>query len=207
MALRAEAARLSKLLVDSGVGEDFEQAQRQIDRFTLEVVVGDDASTPAAHAAVLTAVSVGSRCFGGGICVTGRVEQPVISALPLRGASLAEATAGLGARPLVGLPDFTILVGRAAPIAGRPGLAARWHGWTAGVCELDSGGGIGDDGSNPLAGVAAGALAIAAAFDHVRGQPPGDRVDVDLWGSENPPQFGDVLLPGALWIVGLGNLG
>jgi len=207
MALKPEAARLSKLLVDSGFGEDFEQAQRQIDGLTLEIVVGDGSSNPAAHAAVLTAVSVGGRCFGGGVRVTGRVNQPVISALPVRGPSLADATADLGARPLTGEADFTVVIGRAAPIAGRLGIAARWGGWMAGVRALDTGEDIGGDSLNPLAGVAAGALGVAAAFDHVRGQASGDRVDVDLWGSGKPPMFSDVLLPGAIWIIGLGNLG
>lgn len=207
MALKPEAARLSKLLVDSGVGEDFEQAQRRIDRLTLEVVVGDGASSPAAHAAVLTAVSVGGRCFGGGVRVTGRVDQPVLSALPVRRTSLADATADLGARPFEGKPEFTVLVGHAEPLTGQPCIVAHWDHWTAGVRVLDARERVGGDGSNPLAGVAAGALAVATAFDHVRGEPPTDRVDVDLWGSANAPAFGDVLLPGAMWLVGLGNLG
>jgi hypothetical protein len=98
-----------------------------------------------------------------------------------------------------------VLVGGAEPATDRPCIAAHWDGWTAGVRA--PGAATGGDGSNPLAGLAAGALAVAAAFDHVRGRPASERFDVDLWGSADAPAFGDVLLPGAIWLVGLGNLG
>lgn len=206
MALALEAARLSKLLVDEGAGT-FEDAQRHIEKLTLEVVVGEGASTPAAHAAILTAVSVGSRCFRGGVRVTGHVDQPVISTLPILGASLRGATTSLGAHAFKGDANFTVVIGQGKLNHGQHGIAAYWNGWKAGLREVEARDMSEVDGSNPLSGVAAGALAVAAAFDHARGQPAGSRGDVDLWGCDVAPCFGEVLLPGAIWIVGLGNLG
>jgi len=82
MALNRQIARLAKILVDSE-GILFDEAQARLKSLTLEVVVGDDTLSPAAHAAVLTVVSVGHRTFLGGVRVRGRLDQPLNTALPL----------------------------------------------------------------------------------------------------------------------------
>ena len=207
MALEREIARLSKILVDStGIG--FDEAQARLRALTLEIVIGSDAASPAAHAAALTAVSTGRRSFLGGVRLAGRVSQPVITALPCSGMPLGEACAALGASSYEGEPGFRIFIGGGEAGDERPGVTAFWDGWTAGVRCPGERVPATVDGSNPLAGVTAGGLAVGAAFDHARGKSGTLPADIHLWDGElEAPPFADVFLPGALWIVGLGNLG
>lgn len=207
MALEREIARLSKILVDSsGIG--FGEAQARLRALTLEIVIGSEARSPAAHAAALTAVSTGRRSFLGGVRVTGEVSQPVITALPCSGTPLGEACAALGASFFEGEPGFRIFIGGGEAENERLGVAAFWDGWSAGVRAAGECAAAAVDGSNPLAGVAAGGLAVGTAFDHARGKRGALPADIHLWDTgQGAPAFADVFLPGALWIVGLGNLG
>ncbi len=105
MALDRQIARLAKILVDSEE-ISFDEAQARLRALTLEIVVGSGATSPAAHAAILTAVLVASRTFVGGVRVTGAVEGRLNSALPIRAESLAAAA------ELVGASDFDQIVSR-----------------------------------------------------------------------------------------------
>ena len=60
MALDKQIVRLTRILVDSEK-ISFDEAQARLQALTLEIVVGSDAVSPAAHAAILTAVSVASN--------------------------------------------------------------------------------------------------------------------------------------------------
>lgn len=207
MALDRQIARLSKILVDS---EDitFDEAQARLRALTLEIIVGDDATTPAAHAAVLTAVSVGSRTFVGGVRLSGADEQPLNSALPLAAQTLAAAAELVGASDFEGPPAQRVWIGAAPTPADACAISAWWNGWRAGIAAAVEA--ISDAGENPLCGIAAGALAVGIAFDAARGRAIELPVEVDLWPTaegEEPPAFADVYLPAALWLVGLGNLG
>jgi hypothetical protein len=206
VALDKQIARLSKILVDSE-GITFDAAQARLRGLTLEIVVGDDAVTPAAHAAILTAVSVGSRTFVGGVRLTGAVEQQLNSALPLAARTLSGAAELVGVSTFTGPPAQRIRIG-SIPQPHEEGLIwTWWSGWRAGVA---SGCSPCDDGRNPLSGIAAGALAVGAAFDVVRGRTVECSMEVDLWPTavgEESPAFAEVFLPGAIWLVGLGNLG
>jgi hypothetical protein len=85
MALTKQLARLAKLIVDrEGIG--FEAAEARLRALTLEIAVGPDATTPAAHAAVLTAVAVGHRSFVGGVRMVGAHTQTLNTALPVMAA-------------------------------------------------------------------------------------------------------------------------
>lgn len=203
MAIELEIARLSKILVDAE-GISFEEAERRLRDLTLEIVVGDGIGSPAAHAAVLTAVSVGRRTFLGGVRVSGDLDQPLISAMPLEAGTLRAASDELGACDFEGQPRYRILIGAAD--VETPAVAAHWDGWSAGVHDPNAERPRGD-GGNPLAGIAAGAMAVGHAFDCVRGVAGGLPADVSLWGQPDAPAFHEVFLPGALWFVGLGNLG
>ncbi|MER8600526.1 ThiF family adenylyltransferase [Mesorhizobium sp. M1339] len=208
MALDRQIARLSKILVDSE-GITFDEAQVRLRGLTLEIVVCDDATTPAAHAAVLTAVSVGSRTFVGGVRLVGAVDQRLNSALPLPTQILAAAAELVGASPFEGPPAQQIQIGAASQLAEARTVRAWWNGWragigTAGECTIC------DIGENPLCGIVGGALAVGAAFDLARRRAVEFPTEVDLWPSvpgDEPPAFTEVYLPGALWLVGLGNLG
>lgn len=201
-------ARLSKILVDS-TQVTFEEAQAYLRTLTLEVVVGLGATTPAAHAAALTAVSVGSRTFVGGVRLVGITEQRLNSALPIKGTTLAEAAVEVGASSFSGSPSRRILIGTdPMPTDENQAVSPWWHGWRAGTTTPENS--IYDDGDNPLAGIAAGALAVGAAFEYMRDRHSRPLIEIDLWpvGPEGEtPRFGEVFLPGALWLVGLGNLG
>ena len=207
MALDRQIARLSKILVDSE-GISFDEAETRLRELTLEIAVGSEATSPASHAAILTAVSVASRTFVGGARVTGAVDGRLNSALPLRAESLAEAADLAGATEFDGAASRKIVVGTNGLPAVGWSVSPWWNGWRAGIAKL--GEARWDTGDNPLPGVAAGALAVGAAFEAERQRFVEFRGEVDLWPigvDEQSPNFADVFLPRALWLVGLGNLG
>lgn len=208
MALDRHIARLAKILVDTE-GISFPEAQARLRALTLEVVVGPDAVSPAAHAAVLTAVSVGHRTFVGGVRVSGAIDQPLTSALPLKGPSLGEAAGEVGVSAFDGSPSRTIIIGAEGVPDAAWSVEAWWDGWRAGADE--PGKRTCGDGDNPLAGITAGAIAVGKAFEAERGRPTDLSVEIDLWPAtcENgvAPRFGEIFLPGAIWLIGLGNLG
>jgi hypothetical protein len=206
MALTRRLARIAKILVDSE-GIDFPTAEARLRALTLEVVVGEDATSPAAHAAVLTAVSVGCRSFVGGVRVIGCCDQPLNTALPLNGPALSDAARQLGASDFEGPASRRILIGT-LPATVAWEISAWCDRWRAGVAK--PGEYRWGDGVNPLSGIAAGALAVGAAFQAERGMEVEWNAELDLWGAsaDRPaPDFSEVFLPGALWLIGLGNLG
>jgi hypothetical protein len=207
MAIDKEIARLSKLLVDSE-GISFPEAEARLRGLTLQVIIGKNSKSPAAHAAALTIVAVGRRTFLGGVRVAGEIDQPVITAFPVEGRTLGEACHAIGATDFAGEPSFTIVVGESTAVGGdlSQSVAIHWNNWVVGVRPIDHQG-AGEDGNNPLAGIAAGGLAVGYAFDTVRGLGSDLPADIDLWGLPEAPAFAEVFLPGAIWIVGLGNLG
>jgi hypothetical protein len=207
MALDRQIARLAKILVDSK-GISFDEAQDWLRGLTLEVVVGLDAMSPAAHAAILTSVSVASRTFVGGVRVTGAINQPLNLALPLSAETIAEAVTVVGATSFNGAPSRRIFVGTSRAPKKVWSISPWWHGWCAGTVNPSDA--RWDKGDNPLTGIAAGAMAVGAAFEAQRGHRCDLRSEVNLWPvveGEIGPSFSEVFLPGALWLVGLGNLG
>ena len=207
MALDRQIARLAKILVDSEK-ISFDEAQARLRALTLEVVVAPEAVSPAAHAAILTAVSVASRTFVGGVRVTGAIDQPLNSALPLRAESLAEAAILAGASVFDGYPSRKIFVSTNGGPAEAWSVSPWWSSWSAGTAK--PGEARWDAGDNPLPGIAAGALAVGKAFDAQRGRCGDIGAGVDLWPvrpGEIASRFAEVFLPGSLWLIGLGNLG
>lgn len=207
MALDRQIARLSKILVESEK-ISFDEAQDRLRALTLEIVVGPEATSPAAHAAILTAVSVASRTFVGGVRVTGAVDGCLNSALPLRADSLAEAADLVGASDFDSAASRKILVGMSRIPTVAWSVSPWWNGWSAGTTR--SGEARWDAGDNPLPGIAAGALAVGVAFEAERRRSVDFQCEIDLWPigtGQKEPRFDDVFLPGALWLVGLGNLG
>ena len=207
MALERQIARLSKILVDSEK-ISFDEAQARLRALTLEIVVGPEATSPAAHAAILTAVSVASRTFVGGVRVTEAVDGCLNSALPVRAKSLAEAAELVGASDFDSAASRKICVGMSGMSTEAWSVSPWWNGWRAGIAK--SGEARWDAGVNPLPGIAAGALAVGVAFEAERKRFVEFQGEVDLWpvgAGRKVPGFEDVFLPRALWLVGLGNLG
>ena len=178
MALDRQIARLAKILVDSEQ-VSFDEAQARLRALTLEIVVGPEATSPASHAAILTAVSVASRTFVGGVRVTGAVDGRLNSALPLRADSLAEAAALVGASDFDSVPSRTVFVGMSDAPTAAWGVSPWWNGWKAGTAK--PGEARWDEGRNPLPGIAAGALAVGAAFEAERKEFVEFYGEVDLW--------------------------
>ena len=207
MAIDRQIARIAKILVDRE-SISFDEAQARLRGLTLEIVVDTHAVSSAAHAAILTAVLVGSRTFVGGVRVVGEVDEPLNSALPLNASTIAEACIQAGARVFEGVPSRRVLVGNRRPSPHGWSVSPWWNGWVAGVAPSPDA--RCDSGRNPLTGIAAGALAVAAAFEAERGNPDCVMSVIDLWPAAPGvagPDFDDVFLPGAVWIIGLGNLG
>ena len=203
MALDYEIARLSRILVDTQ-GISFDEAQAKLRALKLEIAVGPDATSRVAHAAALTAVSVGRRSFVGGVRVVGAVGQRANSLLPVPGDTLEQQCEQLGAHPFCCEPTCRIGIGSIDAMGETPTFFPWWNGWTTGVRTAQHAGVCGE---NPLTGISAGALSIGAAFEFARGRTKVIPADVDLWGAKPAPQFEEVFLPNALWLVGLGNLG
>jgi hypothetical protein len=208
MALTRRISRLAKILVE-GEGIDFETAEARLRALTLEIDVGRNATTQAAHAAILTAVSAGGRTFLGGVRVVGACEQPLNTALPLRGPTLRDAVSALGASPFEGTALCRIAIGDADTGVGGSVIRPWWASWRAGISRVSHPIFALDD--NPLAGIAAGALGVGAAFQVARGVECEAETELDLWGRANSgearPLFSEIYLPKALWLIGLGNLG
>lgn len=199
MTLTRQLSRVAKLLVDAD-GISFPEAESRLRAMTLEIRVGTAAANPAGHAAVLTAYAVGRRTFLGGVRVTGDLEQPTQTPLSAR-ASIGDALADIGMSAFEGPPAVSISIGEDM---SADTIATWWDGWISGVrTGQDAECGTSD---NPLVGVAAGAHAVGAAFQILRGQPALP-ADIDLWPGTEAPVFAEVFLPSALWLMGLGNLG
>jgi hypothetical protein len=206
MALELALTRIAKSLVDSE-GIPFDEAQARLHKLTLEIVVGNNATSLTAHSAILTAISVASRTFIGGVRVAGYTAQSLNAAFPLSSTMLDAAAFEVGASDFDGEASHRIIIGSSGVVAQPGDIWTGWQGWqgAAATHSLEC-----DIGDNPLTGIAAGALAVSVAFNTARNLNASDQAVVNLWPTvegEATPNFAEIFLPGALWIVGLGNLG
>lgn len=212
--------RLVKLAIDTGEAETIEDAQRLFSGYRLAVSAGPAvANSPTHQAALLTIVNAGRRSLLGGIEIAGVTDVPLLVPLaPFR--TLSEAVAGLGGKPVKAVrPDAPLIVVGDGPAEAEHGLAVRttFEGWAAGIVPLKADAlRLNERQEFVPSGVVAGALAVAEAFQHLRGSQPaaGRRnAGLSLWRPEldwrNPEAAGpDIIrLPSALWLIGLGNLG
>ncbi len=210
--------RTAKVLVDSGEAASIEEAERELSRYVLQIDVCPDADQSwTHHAIVLTAVNAAARAFLGGV----RVRLSGDSKLGFgwdAGRSLSHAVRRLGGTIVEDLEDDvpTICVGELRRGSrGRPVLRATFDGWAAGVMEGSSTS-MPERGWFVPAGVAAGAIAVAEAFQSRRGDPRAGRRQqgISLWrpeiGWQLPEACGpdDIdIAPSRLWVIGLGHLG
>ena len=205
MALTPEFSRLAKMLIDAE-GITDEEAEARLRSMTLEIVVGRGVDNAAGHNAILTAVAVGVKSFVGGVAVRLAADDELISAIPVATSSLREAVAFLGASELGAPASAKIAIGEVdadIPIDAY----AWWNGWEGGSRSQPVDQGAGD---NPLAGIVAGAAAVAHAFAKLRNVEYPVVSTFDLWpmsGNGDAPPFGSTYLPGSIWLLGLGNLG
>lgn len=175
MDLTPELSRIAKMLIDAE-GISGADAEARLRAMTLEVIVGENAHSIAGHNAILTAVAVGKKTFVGGVSVRIDDDVPLVSAMPVGCTSLREAVDRLGATKNVGDATIRIIIGNV--IGGASDVHAWWDGWKGGAA---SGPKISGDADNPLAGIVAGAAAVAYAFARLRNAPSPGSVEFDLW--------------------------
>jgi hypothetical protein len=213
--------RLAKLALDAGEVASPEAALELFSRYRLRIHLGYGwANTLAGQACFLTALNTAARAFLGGVEVYGdltpKLEVPLFEGRRAR--SIIEELGGEVSSNAVS--DLPALVLGTAPAAPLPSFCVRpsWDHWRACVTPVNDESALTCGSDNPVAGVAAGALAVNEAFLFVRRDLPdaGHRpVGLSLWAPlavshwradehKGPPlQY----LPKALWLVGLGHLG
>ena len=212
--------RLVKLAMDTGEAESLGDAQKLFMGYRLGVSVGEDVGHSMTHqAALLTIVNSARRSLLGGIEIEGVAGMNLLMPMPPY-RSLEEAVVGLGGRVVCSLTPGVplVVVGNAKPaIQGRFAIRVTFEGWSAGVIPLGHDNmRLSESQEFTPAGVLAGALAVAEAFQFLRGNQliAGRRgVGLSLWCPEISWQEGTARgpdidrLPSALWLIGLGNLG
>lgn len=214
--VRSETARIRAAFVNSG-NHSFAEADSKLAASKVYIILSNDAAdTPAGQAAFLTAVATATRSFGQ-IFFAGAVDQKLLRPLPGGALTLRDAGIFLGAH--FGVPDGTgpqILIGASLYELSGWAVRAFWDGWTAGVAPAKAPI-VNGCSECPLAGVAAGALAVGQTFFREQGDIRAGRTTetLSLWSpdpdfldvSTETPHFSEILLPTQLWLVGLGNLG
>jgi len=211
--------RMVKLALDTGEAASIEEAEQLFASYKLAVTVGPDtAYSPTKQAALLTIVNTGRRSLLGGIEVEGVADMPLLLPLiPYQ--TLAEAVAGLGGSIVTRLSDNIplVVVGDSKIEPDRPfAIQTTFDGWTGGIAPLHTKFRLAEQQEFTPSGVLSGALAVAEAFQHLRGSQPAAgrrQTGLSLWRPEldwrGNDAVGPVLtrLPSAMWLIGLGNLG
>ena len=155
----------------------------------------------------------------GGVEVEGIAGMPLL--LPLRPyRTLEEAVSGLGGKVVRAASRDVplVVVGDGREDADRAfAVRTTFDGWAGGIVPVRAQGlRLAERQEFILSGVLSGAVAVAEAFQHLRGGNPaaGRRnVGLSLWRPEadwrEPQTVGPVItrLPSALWLIGIGNVG
>ncbi len=206
-------SRITKAVVDSGKVKDFDEGEALLS--AVRLVIAAEVSTirtPAGQAALLTAVATAYRCFEsvGVICDT---SITLIRPLPI-GCDLGEAIQHLGGHIASEASAAThwISIGSSRRAAGLT-VQCWWDGWKAGVLPATESSLVGESW-HPLAGIAAGALAVREVFSSALGNRRAcrRRSVLSLWepwadqgeALRGPDSFA---FPSAIWMIGLGHLG
>lgn len=204
MALDQASARISKILVDRG-RMTVPEAEAKLNAMSLRIGVSCLEPSPAFHAALLTAIVVCAKCFRGGVHLDMDGDQPLAVPWSSDCQTLREAIASLKVDAGPKSTCATILFGHPRSTVSGPMFFAAWDEWSAG-CARSPVPTLSEQSTNPLAGIAAAALTVGAAFRQALGFEAPDNLVHYLWPSA-APNFSDVYLPGGLWVLGLGNLG
>lgn len=211
-------SRAVKMALDTGEVATIEAAHALFARYRLAVCVSPQAAASPAHqAALLTIVNTGRRAFLGGVHVAGDLAAPLCVPLPGLGDSLGEAVERLGGRAVAVLPMDapTVHLGDGAVAAGlrEAPLRLTFAPWQGGVFPVGDGERLAEPADAVLGAVLAGALAVAEAFQQVRGNPMAGRREAGLslwrpgapWRAAAGPAA--AVGPSRLWLIGLGHLG
>lgn len=211
--------RLVKQVIDSGAAASVAEAQALFLGFKLAIdFTPDDVKDPVAQATLLTAVTLATRVFLGGVTVSGELAAPVTIRLPMN-STLAGAVVALGGQvvtePPVNMP--TVVVGPARVRQHGFCIRAVAQGWRGGIVPAHLHLEASSSPANPLAGMLAAGLAINEAFRHVSGAKAAGGAPVGLslwrpgadvdWLAPDASEPDLTFLPSRLWLIGLGHLG
>lgn len=205
--------RTAKILIDSGDADTEAAAMQQLEETCLHIDVEPSVlESRAGQACVATIANAASRVFLGGVTISGTTNVRAYAMAETQ--TVDELVRSLGAVP--GAPRaedaLRIIVGRDRA----PGTAGRlvWAsavGWTAAVSHEPR---SFEPDAFPLAGIAAGAMAVAELLQHLLGHPlAGHRtIHRSLWDVAVPDEVGPppgtaLKFPADWWLVGLGHLG
>lgn len=213
--------RMVKLAMDTGEAASIEDAEKLFSGYRLLVAAGADVGYSATQqAALLTIVNTGRRSLLGGVEVEGIAGMPLLVPLyPYR--TLEEAVAALGGKVVrASCGDVPLIVVGNGPTtdADRPfAVQTTFDGWAGGFVPLQAQNlRLAERQEFIPSGVLSGALAVAEAFQYLRGNNPAAgrrQAGLSLWRPEADwrelqavgPEI--TRLPSALWLIGLGNLG
>jgi hypothetical protein len=209
--------RSVKLAMDNGDAATLDDARAMFQTYRLQIVcsaqLGD---SPTLQAALLTIVNTSARCFIGGVLVFGCPDAPLLA--PWEDfETLHPAVASLNGS-IVGVFDPslpTIQLGTTLPGTAF-NIRLFYNGWNGGVVPVEDFEPALESGTEfILSGIAAGAIAVSEAFQHIRksnitaGQrsvgvslfEPGE----DFLTADAGPELS--FLPSDLWLIGLGHIG
>jgi hypothetical protein len=210
----------AKIFLDDGTAGSSDEADEILRRFTLQIDVSDHVvGDPGHEATLLTILNTAPRAFRGGVRLRIRDDRRLVSPWAA-GAHLAETAPLFGAEIVSELvaDHPTVVVGHPPDRFPTSGicLTATHRGWSAGVLT-SPGLALPHGFTFAPAAIAAGAIAVAEAFQHLKGGDAraGRRdIGISLWRPgidwKSPEGWGpesDLLLPSPLQVIGLGHLG
>lgn len=218
----AGLSRISKLLVDRDQMPPAEVLTRR-EQFNVTLVCGADVERSyTLQLAVLTAASIGVRCFPRAVQVVlpHSLRAARLRIWPLLGWTFEQALAdivGLGGLldAVPGEPAGQVLVFGDAPV-GRNGLRVTFDGWIAKVGPASGVPRLAEREYCSVAGVLGASLAMSELFlSFARVNVEGGRrvLALSLWrpdlDADDPAALGVPVeyLPKELWVLGLGHLG
>jgi len=210
--------RTAKMAMDTGEAKTKEDAEKLFSSYKLAIEAGPDIATSTTRQAMLlTAVNAGRRCFLGGVQVAGNLNVPLkIGWKDFN--TLADAVQDLQGRLIDKVsPEMPrIVIGDARPVEEGHGFSvqATFDGWSGGVVCLEEDR-LPESKEFAPAGVLAGAVAVAEAFQFIRGNVLAGRrnAGLSIWDPKAPWRDNNCAfpsierLPSKLWLIGLGHLG
>ena len=217
---RETLSRIDKLFMDRQGTSPAESLLRR-EQHGLEVLVGDDlATSPGLQLALLTAINLGAKCFGGQVVVYASTDAWLSRCLvpAMQGVTLNEAVSALGGTTIIHewpMSDRRHLLLGSAPESAKS-LRVTFDGWCLAVGPADDLPRMAEQDASPLASIAAAAIGVSeifAEFAGLRITAARQVVTLSLWRpdllvTDQQAQGSPIHeLPEAIGAFGLGHLG